>query len=917
MAGTILTTIGASKLASATPQDQLNVTHIAVGDSNAAISESGTALNSEVWRGESSLPARDPENTNVIVFEVQIPPDVGGFTVREIGVFDVDGDLIAIGHTAEVEKTTGQGESAVQLTMRVYIALENATQVDLIYSENPYINHNNLSGLNEIGAHDEIYTRTFNNVLEMTGAFGLLPGHNVQTHGYYNTGDDGYSKYHVFAPADVPDYILVDEVANFTLIGGNVAVHMPRNPGELCVEQYGAKGDVVDGQGTNDAPAIRAALAQAKALAARQTVTTWDTMTGGLVKLGAKNYGLYVSDAEVSDGLDCCLPVAARTGLRGHGRNSTILSCLDGFAEVPVVANEQHIAKGFDDFLSVGGFQVLGRWYHGLNCRATFGVRMNFSSGTGLRTDNFGRFSDMLIENIPGTGVYVNGRGEQAWDNVQANQCYKGLDLHTVVDSYFTRCNAGGNLYAGISIYKGSACKFTNCKSYYNGRNGGDSLENSANWYISGDSYLAGRSTYSQCESQESWGSGFVILCGGNLFSNCISADPKRQPMGTGVRPAHSVCYYLGSSIEGWEQSMAMDNHFQNCMATYNLTTNYADLNKKSYMGDGAVYIEARSRDNTGNIVIAPRAYCEEVFLGGPGIGDNPLLSVMGEPLKDGSMPSAANMFYKNELGGVRVYGNPEAERNHKTTDYLISIDGSAGVWVDPKVSSLLTGLSTGTTYDLSAKPYSYVGAGPADLQTFQRKLTRQAATLDSGLGFDADRPLIDLDAGTIRFSFTVGDRSDFTNQLQGLVYQGDGTTTEMFIALFDEYNLRIDIGGEQIEGLGAGTRFENATFDVVIYPVGMEIYSNGILYAGNTEFIRGDVRADPALNVTKFGQGHPGATGITNLKGQLLGFSTDTATVIFDNAGGNQSVVSGQLDTAVTEAGDFTGAWAEVPLVV
>ena len=546
---------------------------------------------------------------------------------------------------------------------------------------------------------------------------------------------------------------------------------------------------------------------------------------------------------------------------------------------------------------------------------------MNMSKGNGNRTDNFSRFYNIFVENVYGSGVYTSGRGEQAWDNVQSNHNLIGWDMKELVDSFITRCNAGGNLKTGFKVYKCASTKFSTCKSYYNGKDGKENQGDSANWYIYGDSFVSGRVTYSQCESQEAHGSGFVILNGDNLFVNCLSTDPKRAAL-TGsdnLRPDHSVCYYLGSWIGGWEQSMAMNNNFSNCMAGHNLTTTYSDLSGKSYMGDGALYIESRSRDNTGDIIIQPRAYCDQVFIGGKGIGDNPLLRVMGEALKDGTPPSQAEMFYKNELAGIRVYGNPKQERNHAVTDYLVYVDGDQATWIDPKVSSLLKDLEENVEYTLESIPYSRVGSGLPTTQLFTRKLSRMAATNQEGMGFNADRPLIDLDQGTIRFSFTIGDRLDTTLQLQGLIHQGDGTTTELFISLYNEYSMRISVGGNTIQGLGSGKKFENGTFDVVIYPVGIEIYSGGILYSAVDDFIRGDERAEPSANITKFCKAHPQPEYLDtlDLRGQILGFSSEKATIIFDNESGPQSIVAGELDTQVTEVGDFTDAWHEVPLVV
>lgn len=135
--GAIITTLGLAKLASATPLNQLNISALAVGDGNGGyptLDPSMTALTNEVWRGTPSPPIRDPNSPNVLIFEVVIPPSVGGFTVREQAIFDDAGDMIAIGQTSVVEKPLPNAATGVMLTVRLHVQLDNAEQVDLFFS---------------------------------------------------------------------------------------------------------------------------------------------------------------------------------------------------------------------------------------------------------------------------------------------------------------------------------------------------------------------------------------------------------------------------------------------------------------------------------------------------------------------------------------------------------------------------------------------------------------------------------------------------------------------------------------------------------------------------------------------------------------------------------------------------------------
>jgi len=152
----ILTNAGLSKIASATPLDQLNVVQLAVGDGAGgypALTPDMTGLVNEVWRGAVSNPIRDPNNANVLIFEAAIPASAGPFTIREQAIFDEAGDMIAIGQTSVVEKPDPNEAVGVVATMRLHVALSNAEQVDLFYTDTAATHHNSLTNRDDPASH--------------------------------------------------------------------------------------------------------------------------------------------------------------------------------------------------------------------------------------------------------------------------------------------------------------------------------------------------------------------------------------------------------------------------------------------------------------------------------------------------------------------------------------------------------------------------------------------------------------------------------------------------------------------------------------------------------------------------------------------------------------------------------------------
>lgn len=132
---TLLTDRGMAKIASAlADKKQLHLQKMAVGDGGGQYYEpiaSQTKLRHEVWRGEMNTLTVAPNNPNWLIAELVLPEDVGGWYVREVGVFDDEGELIAIGKFPESYKPLLPGGCGKQVCIRLIMEVSNTTAVTL------------------------------------------------------------------------------------------------------------------------------------------------------------------------------------------------------------------------------------------------------------------------------------------------------------------------------------------------------------------------------------------------------------------------------------------------------------------------------------------------------------------------------------------------------------------------------------------------------------------------------------------------------------------------------------------------------------------------------------------------------------------------------------------------------------------
>jgi len=132
---TILTAVGKAKIANATALGKdVELTELALGDGGGSYynpTEDQTELRNEVWRGAIGNVDVDGENPNWIIIQTVVPSQHGGFMIREAGVFDNEGDLIAVGKYPETYKPVAADGSIKDLIVRMILEVSNTASVVL------------------------------------------------------------------------------------------------------------------------------------------------------------------------------------------------------------------------------------------------------------------------------------------------------------------------------------------------------------------------------------------------------------------------------------------------------------------------------------------------------------------------------------------------------------------------------------------------------------------------------------------------------------------------------------------------------------------------------------------------------------------------------------------------------------------
>jgi len=131
----IVTSQGAAKIANAAALgNKLNITQMAVGDGGGTLptpNASQTKLVNEWRRAAINTLSIDPANASQVIAEQVIPENEGGFWIKEMGLFDADGTLIAVCNTPETYKPALQEGSGRTQTVRMILIVNSTDAITL------------------------------------------------------------------------------------------------------------------------------------------------------------------------------------------------------------------------------------------------------------------------------------------------------------------------------------------------------------------------------------------------------------------------------------------------------------------------------------------------------------------------------------------------------------------------------------------------------------------------------------------------------------------------------------------------------------------------------------------------------------------------------------------------------------------
>ncbi|AJO77660.1 phage tail protein [Pseudomonas sp. MRSN 12121] len=201
----ILTAVGKAKQANA---DALGIpwtfSQMGVGDANDTLpvpSEHQIQLIRERRRAPLNQVKVDPNNANIIIAEQVIPEDVGGWWIREIGLYDAAGDLVAVANCAPSFKPLMSQGSARTQVIRMNLIVSNTANIELkidpsvVLATRVYVDGKVLEEINKLDSKQSVRAATTANIalagLQAVDGVALVAGDRVLVKNQAGAKDNG------------------------------------------------------------------------------------------------------------------------------------------------------------------------------------------------------------------------------------------------------------------------------------------------------------------------------------------------------------------------------------------------------------------------------------------------------------------------------------------------------------------------------------------------------------------------------------------------------------------------------------------------------------------------------------------------------------------------------------------------------
>lgn len=135
----------------------LMLRELALGDGGGspapAPAPSWTALTRQVWRGMVNGVQTSPDNASQVQVDAVIPLNIGGFFIREWGLYDAEGDMVAVGAHAEFYKPVISSGASAEIVERILLPIANAGAITLTIASQAVATQQFVQA--QVKAHDE------------------------------------------------------------------------------------------------------------------------------------------------------------------------------------------------------------------------------------------------------------------------------------------------------------------------------------------------------------------------------------------------------------------------------------------------------------------------------------------------------------------------------------------------------------------------------------------------------------------------------------------------------------------------------------------------------------------------------------------------------------------------------------------